>query len=111
MSSRRSAEEAVLAYLGALEREMNNFGSALPENAGRPPCRLAITRVDEYDFGWVYFYTSAEYMETGDFQHQLVGNAPVIVDRTTCQLYSTGTARPIEHYVEEFRRGVRRPIQ
>mgnify|MGYP000937209322 CR=1 FL=1 len=111
MINRRNAEEAVLAYLRTLERETDNFGSALPEYVGRPKCRLAIARVDEHDFGWVYFYNSAEYLETGNFEHSLVGNAPLIVDRTTLQLYSTGTARPIEHYVEEYRRGVRRPIR
>jgi hypothetical protein len=111
MSNPRSAEEAVLVYLRTLERETDNFGSALPENVGRPKCRLAIARVDEHDFGWVYFYNSAEYLEKGNFEHSLVGNAPLIVDRTTLRLYSAGTAKPIGHYVEEFRRGVLRPIQ
>lgn len=110
MTAKHDADEAVSAYLRHVEREMDNFGSALPENAGRAPHRLTVTRVDEYDFGWVYFYNSAEYAETGDFVHSLVGHAPLIVDRTTCTLFSTGTAQPVEHYVEEFRKGFRRPL-
>jgi hypothetical protein len=111
MTARHKADEAVSEYLRSVEREMNEFGSALPENAGRAPHRLAVTQADEYDFGWVYFYNSADYKESGDFLHSLVGNAPPIVDRTTCKLYSTGTAQPVEYYVEEFRNGVRRPLE
>jgi hypothetical protein len=110
MNGKHKADEAVFAYLRRVEREMDNFGSALPENAGRAPHRLAVTRTDEYDFGWVYYYNSEEYKEFGDFLHSLVGNAPLIVDRATCKLYSTGTARPVEYYVEEFRNGIRRPL-
>ncbi len=110
MTTKNKADEAMHAYLRGLERAMDNFGSALPENANRPPHQLAITRVDEYDFGWVYFYNSANYEKTGDFLHALVGNAPVIVDRTTCKLYSSGTAHPVDHYVEEFRKGTRHQV-
>ncbi|KRC23412.1 YrhB domain-containing protein [Acidovorax sp. Root217] len=110
MTTQHTADEAVQAYLRRLEQAMDNFGSALPVNANRPPHQLAITSIDEHDFGWVYFYDSAEYVKTGDFLHSLAGNAPVIVDRTTCKLYSCGTAHPVEYYVEEFRKGVRRPL-
>ncbi|WP_332746145.1 YrhB domain-containing protein [Hydrogenophaga sp.] len=110
MTTKHNADEAMHAYLRGMEREMDNFESALPENANRPPHHLVITRVDEYDFGWVYFYNSAEYEKTADSLHAVAGNAPVIVDRTTCKLYSSGTAHPVEHYVEEFRRGIRRPV-
>jgi hypothetical protein len=110
MTAKFEADTAVLAYLRNIELEMDSFGSALPENESRSSNRLAVTRADEYDFGWVYFYNSAEYTETGDVLSSLAGNAPLIVDRTTCKLYSTGTAHPIEHYVEEFRQGVRREL-
>ncbi|NRF72455.1 hypothetical protein HLB44_36450 [Aquincola sp. S2] len=89
---------------------MDLFGSALPENANRPRHHLVVTRVDEHDFGWVYFYNARDFAETQDHEHSLVGNAPVIVDRQNYGLYSTGTARPIEHYVEEFRSGIRHPL-
>lgn len=110
MTTKHNADEAVRAYLRGLEHAMDNIGSALLENASRPPHRLVITHINEYDFGWVYFYNSAEYEMTGDFVHALAGNAPVIVDRVTCKLYSSGTAHPIEHYVQKFRDGVRHPI-
>jgi hypothetical protein len=36
-----------------------------------------------------------------------VGNAPLIVDKGDGNLYITGTAQPIGHYLEEYRRGIR----
>jgi immunity protein 35 of polymorphic toxin system len=58
----------------------------------------------ETEFGWVFFYTSKLFHETGDFKYAVAGNAPMIVDRTLGSLHLTGTARSIEYYIEEFRR-------
>ena len=111
MITKPVADEAVSEYLRTLEREMDLFGSALSENRDRPPHRrLAVVDVQENDFGWVYFYNSKEFMEAGDFCWALAGNAPVIVDRHDGKLYATGTAHPTDHYVNEFRRGVRRAL-
>ena len=56
----------------------------------------------EEGFGWVYFYDSKEYLETGDISTMLVGNAPLIVDWNG-RVYQTGTAFPPEDYIEGFR--------
>ncbi len=110
MITKSAADEVVSNYLRTLEREMNLFGSALPESEDRPPHRLAVVGVQEQDFGWVYIYNSMEFAETGDFLYSLVGNAPVIVDRQDGKLYATGTAKPVEHYLAEFRAGVRHAL-
>ncbi len=110
MVTKEAADEAISAHLKLMEREMDNFGSALPENKDRPPHRLAVSRVDEYDFGWVYFWNSKRFIETGEIQYALVGNAPIIVDRSDGKLYWTGTSRRTEFYVEEFRSGNRSPV-
>ncbi len=110
MITRFAADEAVAGYLRMQEREMDMFGSALPENKDRPPHQLVVVDVQEHDFGWVYFYNSKEYAETGDFNFSLVGNPPVIVDRSDGKLYGTGTANSIAHYLNEFRRGVRHAL-
>lgn len=57
----------------------------------------------EQDFGWVFFYTTKKYLETGDFRDMVVGNAPVIVDKDTGELTETGTAHSIERYIEEYK--------
>lgn len=56
----------------------------------------------EKQWGWVFFYQSSEYLETGDFSSQLAGNAPFIVNKYTGELIATGTALPIEDYINEY---------
>lgn len=80
-----------MKYLGELQAG-RSYHLAVMENLTR-----------EEDFGWVFFYTK-RFVESGDMQWALGGNAPLIVDRRTGQLHVTGTAHPIEHYIEEFRR-------
>ena len=91
---------------------MNSFGSALPGHADRPKLHLVI--VDEltqtHDFGWVFFYDTQEHID-GDTSAALGGNAPLIVDKTDGLIYSTGTARSVEYYVDEYRQGKRCPVE
>lgn len=56
----------------------------------------------ERAFGWVFFYQSRDYMESGSASDCLAGNAPLIVDRLTGNVVPTGTAHPIEHYLAEY---------
>jgi hypothetical protein len=35
----------------------------------------------ERPFGWVFFYNTKRFIETGVFKYRLAGNGPVIVDR------------------------------
>jgi len=56
----------------------------------------------EKEWGWVFFYQSKAYLESGDFRDMLGGNAPIMVNRTTGALTVTGTAFNIEHYINEY---------
>jgi hypothetical protein len=56
----------------------------------------------EKGFGWVFFYDSKEHAKTGDFRYALAGNAPVVVTRTDGAIHETGTALPLEKYLERF---------
>lgn len=87
---------------------MNSFGSALPGHQDRPRHHLVIVEEREYEFGWAFFWNTKEFVETGNRQHALAGNGPIIVDRCDGQIYATGTAPSWEHYVEEYRRGKKR---
>jgi len=57
----------------------------------------------ETEFGWVYFYNSKHFIETGDVGYALIGNAPIVVMKTTGEIRGTGTAQPLEVYLEEIR--------
>ena len=74
------------------------------------PTKLVI--VDEHtiekDWGWVFFYSTDRYVETGDFRYALVGNAPVIVNRYTGERIITGTGKPIEQYIRKYERQLKR---
>ena len=56
----------------------------------------------EYEWGWIFFYQSRQYVETGDTSSMVAGNAPLIVNRSSGQVSITGTARSIEEYVRDY---------
>jgi hypothetical protein len=67
-----------------------------------------ITGNQEYPVGWVFFWDSRQHQESGSLLDALAGNAPVLVDRDTGQVYPTGTARPVEEHVAEHAEHKRR---
>ena len=54
------------------------------------------------EWGWVFFYQTKVYVESGDFRDMLSGNAPIIVNRSTGGVTITGTAHDIQHYINEY---------
>ena len=64
---------------------------------------LVLTELREESFGWVFFYDSKEFLETGDFSMALAGNAPILIDKMTGELTVTGTAYSIEYYIEHYK--------
>ena len=75
------------------------------------PLELCLLEDDtmEANFGWVFFYTSRLYRETGDLRYAIAGNAPLIVDRVDGSLHVTGTAQPVEYYIEQYRHNWKGP--
>ena len=53
-------------------------------------------------YGWVFFYQSRSYLESGNELEMLAGNAPLIVNRFTGSVTVTGTAHPIGYYLAEY---------
>lgn len=72
------------------------------ETAGSPPLALLEDRTLTRPFGWVFFYQSRAFIDSGDVGKMLAGNAPIIVDRDTAELHITGTAHPITHYIRDY---------
>ncbi|WP_086925087.1 YrhB domain-containing protein [Variovorax sp. JS1663] len=69
-----------------------------------------VDRLDE-SFGWVFFYESQIYLETGDFSSILAGNAPFIVDAADGAVHILGTACPVEIYIKEYEQTRNKPEQ
>src|SRR5262249_42839338 len=62
----------------------------------------------ERDWGWVFFFASRRWRETGEPALRNEGEGPLIVNRFDGQVVATGTGRPSEYFVTrydtEFRR-------
>ena len=97
------ATNLVKEYLDKVETEMNNLGSALPGYVN-PNIKLTIQNdlTEEYEFGWVFYYNSLKFTETGDFNEMLAGNAPRIADKLKGILIETGTAHNTEYYITNY---------
>jgi len=55
------------------------------------------------EFGWVFFYESKNYIDSGDYADMLMGNAPIIINKNTGEIHITGTAEPIEFYIQSYK--------
>jgi hypothetical protein len=65
----------------------------------------------EEDFGWMFFYGSKRYQESGDVRYLVAGNGPVVVDHVTGEVSMLGTALGLEYQITEFRRKRNGPNQ
>ena len=58
----------------------------------------------ERSWGWIFFHTSRLWLETQDLRYALAGNSPIFVEKESGRLLTTGTAHPIEHYIDNYER-------
>lgn len=70
--------------------------------ASKANCVIVENATQEYSCCFVFFYQSKKFIETGDVQASLVGNGPIFVSRESGRVFETGSAFPVEHYVEVF---------
>lgn len=84
---------------------MVNFGEAVEkatEYLKDTDIPVVITLQARFSEGWFFCFQSREYLETGEFSAQLVGNSPFLVDKDTGEIHELGTAYPIEKYLQEY---------
>ncbi len=91
MLTRSEAEELVR---GELRREET------------PECPFALreSATIERPFGWVFFYNSKRFIETGDVLHALAGNCPLFVNKFTGAIRVFGTSKSVRDQIEEYER-------
>jgi len=58
----------------------------------------------ERPFGWVFFYNSKKFLETGAFSHRLAGNGPVIVNKHDGTIEMFGASKPPMTIIAEYER-------
>lgn len=57
----------------------------------------------EFEYGWMFFYQSMDYINTGDLNLLVGGNAPIIFDKFEAKLYLTGTGQDEKYYLQKFK--------
>ncbi|MDA9549707.1 hypothetical protein ACM43_35675 [Bradyrhizobium sp. CCBAU 45321] len=57
----------------------------------------------EIDEGWVFFYNTREFVETGKPSARLAGNGPIFVDRDG-RIHQLPTSMPWEESLERLRK-------
>jgi hypothetical protein len=67
-----------------------------------PDLVLQEDRTVERDFGWVFFYTTRKFLETGDKKYLMPGDAPVVVLREDGSTRYLGTSVPPKRAIELF---------
>lgn len=84
------ATAAVLKYL-------TNRGVGEPEGV-----MLISSQTIKKSYGWIFFYNSKAYVETGDIMTALVGHGPVILLADTGEIVECGSLLPGEEQVLRF---------
>ena len=95
MVTKSEAEAIVQAWLDENKIQSWHQGELVEEVA------LAIGRIDEHLWGWMFFYNTKRCIETGDFRYALGGNSPVYVTRDgVFHEAVTGSAAPPEEHLK-----------
>lgn len=78
----------------------------IDEQCGSVPGGVAIieSRTLQKPYGWVFFYNSRRFLETGNPLEALGGNGPIVVERAEGRLHQLGSALPPDASIAEFER-------
>lgn len=70
------------------------------------PLKLLKEHTIERDFGWAFFYGKATPPGSSDIDDDeaLTGNAPIIIDKKDRSIHDTGTAYPVQRYLDNYER-------
>lgn len=60
----------------------------------------------EKPWGWIFFFQSKRYLETGNVSDKLAGNAPIFVNRNSGEPWPSGTAKKLEQYISEYEKRI-----
>jgi hypothetical protein len=56
----------------------------------------------EKEYGWIFFYNTKQFLETGNMMHSLGGNAPLLVEREGGALVELPTYQPLDDSLREY---------
>jgi len=56
----------------------------------------------ERPFGWIFFYNSRAFIESGRPEDAVIGNGPVVVDRRDGSVHVTGSTASFERFLDDY---------
>jgi len=56
----------------------------------------------EKEYGWIFFYDSLRYLESGDDSYLIAGNAPLIVEKDDGSVHVLATVPPLEQWIAQY---------
>lgn len=56
----------------------------------------------EKDYGWVFFYQSKKFVETGDMNFMLLGNCPILVEKEAGRVVEFPTHTSVEEGLRKY---------
>jgi hypothetical protein len=62
----------------------------------------------EKPFGWVFFYNSKKFVDTGISRYRLAGNGPAIVNKNDGTIEFCGSNKPPEELIGEYEKKLAR---
>lgn len=76
------------------------------EKYGQGPDALVLLREHtiEKPYGWILFFNTRVYVETGNELESLGGNGPIVFERNGGHIHQLGSARDPEQEIADFER-------
>ncbi|MBV8250346.1 MAG: hypothetical protein JO200_18095 [Comamonas sp.] len=65
--------------------------------------QLQLDETKEFDVGWIFYYQTARFLETGNFNEMLVGGVPMFVSRTNGDIVFVSYHRPLAESLAAYR--------
>lgn len=84
-----------------------NYVSGIPYDRSGDNLVLVDNATIEKPYGWIFFYTSKRWRETGDAAYVLSGNAPFLVEKQSGSVVIFPPAYPLEEAIRAYERSVR----
>jgi ribosomal protein L7/L12 len=75
----------------------------LRRSSARLELKILFESTEEFDVGWVFYYQSARYVETGNLLDCLAGNAPLFVARSDGRSFTVRVGRPLAESLAAYR--------
>jgi hypothetical protein len=84
------------------ENAIDIAANYLKEISAKYELVLLLEETKEFELGWVFFYQSRKFIESGDCRDMLGGNAPIIVNKRDGSVHVAGTSHAVEKYIEDY---------